>query len=357
MDTVLWGISAFLLHRMPPAVRAYVLDRANQGVSARADTLSTRAALRDEIGSPLHLLVTDPNRRHSSAVTRMHVWEGDMPRGAIVDVLPDFDRVRSVAPLLALFGMAPAMSEANLIMALCELCGRFSIYEPSAEVRVWLQGLIDAGSLSKLDGWRPVLTREGKLTSLWCRPPVTSVAEARKFAEAASWRRGHKRFSRAVMRAFDGAASPFEVQAALRLGLPRRMGGSGFPEIRVNERIPLSPAARLIAGKVVCYADLLIEGREGTRPVIVECQSKLIHASREQSLADGERLMALQSMGFTVVPLSFEQLVIPSVFASVERYLARELGLRIAPKSAALQRKESELCRDLFMDWTKLGRS
>ena len=112
-----------------PAVRAYVLDRANQGVSARADTLSTRAALRDEIGSPLHLLVTDPNRHHSSAVTRMHVWEGDMPRGAIVDVLPDFDRVRSVAPLLALFGMAPAMSEANLIMALCELCGRFSIYE------------------------------------------------------------------------------------------------------------------------------------------------------------------------------------------------------------------------------------
>lgn len=67
--------------------------------------------------------------------------------------------------------------------------------------------------------------------------------------------------------------------------------------------------------------------------------------------------MALQSMGFTVVPLTFEQLVVSSVFASVERYLARELGLRIAPKSAALQRKESELCCDLFMDWTKLGRS
>lgn len=355
MGMVLWGITSFRLQRMPPIAREYVLDGVALGRSMRADSLAMRSALRSELGVPLHVLASGPGGHGSTAVTKMHVFQGDLPYGSIVDVSSDFDDVRTASPLLALLAMAPTMSETHLIMALCELCGTFSVFDPSRELRAWLQGLIDAHALPALDGWRPVLTRDGRLTSLWRRPAVASVEEARTFADSMRGRYGCKRFSRAAEKALDGAASPLEVQAALLLGLSRRMGGSGFPAIRLNARIPMSPGARLIASKETCFADLLIEGKEGTRPVVVECQSELIHNADEQALADGERLMALQSMGYTVVPLTHEQLAIPPVYAMVERYLARELGLRVKSKSPGLKRKELDLRRDLFIDWTTLG--
>ena len=84
-------------------------------------------------------------------------------------------------------------------------------------------------------------------------------------------------------------------------------GGEGR-DVRLDERIDLSRSGRILTGQSVCYADLLAESRDGSKQLVIECPSKLIHAAAGRQLLDFDRQVALQSMGYGYIPLTYQQL-------------------------------------------------
>lgn len=260
-------------------------------------------------------------------------------------------------PLLTLFTLAEHLPVEQLCMAMYEFCGTFSVLRLLPEHRAALQRRLDAGDTLRAGGWEPVLTRGRALTDLWRRPPLVTVERLRHLAAATAGIRGHKRFARAASAVFGVAASPLEVQTALRLGAPRGMGGEGIGPVELNHPIKLSPQARSIASRTWCSADLCIGplGSGSSRGLVIECQSRLIHDDPDSLLSDSDRTTALQSMGYTVALVTRRQVRDPDVYRSLRSYVAHELGIRLRPKTPGLLERERQLCWSLFMDWTRLG--
>ena len=136
----------------------------------------------------------------------------------------------------------------------------------------------------------------------------------------------------------------------------RCKGGEGFSGFVNNERIPLSTSARRIYGKSTCYADLLFDVPNGASPLIVECQGKVVHDDYDSAISDSDRTTALQQMGFTVMPLTYRQISDRANFDTVRRMVARQIGVAYRSKNTKEIRCEIDLRRNIFIDWTTLGR-
>ena len=152
-----------------------------------------------------------------------------------------------------------------------------------------------------------------------------------------------------------GAASPFEVEAYLLLGLPRALGGEGFCGIELNVEVTLSTSARAIVGKSRVYIDLLLSSPDGKRQVAIECQGKASHGRAGDGLRDADRMTALQAMGYDVLLLTHRQISDEDRFRAIVKAVCRMLDAEYRDKSSDEQRAETLLRSELFVDWTKLG--
>ena len=152
-----------------------------------------------------------------------------------------------------------------------------------------------------------------------------------------------------------GAASPFEVEAYLLLGLPRALGGEGFCGIELNVEVTLSTSARAIVGKSRVYIDLLLSSPDGRRQVAIECQGKASHGRAGDGLRDADRMTALQAMGYDVLLLTHRQISDEDRFRAIVKAVCRMLDAEYRDKSSDEQRAEALLRSELFVDWTKLG--
>ena len=303
------------------------------------------------IGFPLHLLVTSRKETYASQYFQHHVWCQELSPGLIWDTEYGF----SVAsPLFTLLNLASRLNEIQITMLLYELMGDFTIYEPTKEIRDALQKQIKSGELPKTDGWEPALGSESVLTSLWKRPPLVSWDELNRFIERMRGASGIGRLERAAKNVFGSAASPFEVKAAMLLGMARRRGGQGFGPLELNRRIILSAQAKRISHKRSCTADLYLGG-DGHSPLIIECQGKAFHSGSEKSEEDDNRTMALQSMGYTVLRLRSEQISDEEHLEDTAECIASLLGRQLKPKSERLKRVERTLLKELSVDWWNLG--
>lgn len=216
------------------------------------------------------------------------------------------------------------------------------------------------------DGWKPLFVRPGGtpdpmasegsiLSDLWQRPPLLSLEELREFVAKHEGEWGVEKLGRAVDRAFEGARSPFEVQAALSFGTPRRRGGEGFELIGLNEDIPLSGQARRILQQNRCVADLLFPGPEGCPGVIVECQGRSVHGLSGKTDKDARRVSALESDGYRMMLLTYDMLANADAYYQTSRLLADKIGVPYVPKSKFLLGREEEFRRELFVNWNELG--
>ena len=152
-----------------------------------------------------------------------------------------------------------------------------------------------------------------------------------------------------------GAASPFEVEAYLLLGLPRALGGEGFCGIELNVEVALSASARAIVGKSRVYIDLLLSSPDGRRQVAIECQGKASHGRAGDGLRDADRMTALQAMGYDVLLLTHRQISDEDRFRAIVKAVCRMLDAEYRDKSSDEQRAEALLRSELFVDWSKLG--
>lgn len=317
----------------------------------RRRALKSHPLVKEALGLPVHLLIGDGSPRTGAINVRPHVLAGDLPFGSIASTPLGID---VVSPLVALFQLGRRIPETHLIMAMYEFCGWFTVFKPSPAIEALLEDYsleLNASSF----GWRRILSAEGKATDLWQRPPLIEIDELSAFAEIMRSRRGGAIFYEAAQRVTGVAASPFEVQASMLLGLPRKKGGEGFEGLKNNQRISFSKDALVISGRRSCFADILLESRETDASLVVECQGRMVHGSGTAVMSDSDRATALQHMGYDVLLLTYSQIAKSDNFDVIRKMIASKLGLKYQSKGKLLLERERELRRDLFVDWNMLG--
>ena len=388
MDTIICDISAFLFWRMPPLVRPLVLGAEDDATLWRIAAPERLARLRQEIvaasplagladarapnahfgeaGSalldalpllaafargPVDVLVREPGERRTSQLVKPRVWAGALTETDVVHVAPG---LAVVTPALALQQIAARTTTVRTAMLASELCGCFSVYRGPEPVTRLLQELFDEGRLASYGGWRAAADNEGRLTGLWSRPRFYTVERLRHLAEGAGSPRGRARLVEAAALALENAASPFEVQAGMLLGLPDSLGGEGYSGFSHNYELALNASARRLAGRGTCRCDLYWPASEGHRALDLECQSRLFHVGIESGLSDADRATALQSMGVEVLLVTYAQFSEVARFDALSAAVAEKIGRTPPAHTREFLGVRKELRSQVLVRWEDL---
>lgn len=351
MDLTLCGTSVFNYYRVPPQILGLYPPLQNTFEDSNHRKLASSELVCNLLHSPLHRIVSSNEQSGSTKLYRSHSMTNDLPFGSVRDTDNGF---RVTSPQATLLTMASGISQVHLLMAVYEMTGAFAVFNPPAHAEHLLEQAIAQQFIRPREGWQRVVNVDGHGTSLWKRRPLTTPEELKIFCQQVDGFHGVKKLRWAAEHVTGEAASPFEVQASMLLSLPRAAGGEGL-DIKNNQRIPLSPAARNICRQDTCYADILIEGSGNNAGVIIECQGRSVHASEAASISDSNRTTALASMGYEVILLTHEQITNPHAFQAVLDIIARKTGIKRRPKTERQIKAESTLRSELFIDWATLG--
>lgn len=259
------------------------------------------------------------------------------------------------SPLLTAFIMSRHLTDLQLLLVLAEMCGLFAVCALPAALEVELSRAIDSGTISTTLGWVRCPSEGGAASNLWRRDALVLDGDLDRFCSDVCGMRYGNRFMAVSHLVPLGAASPFEVEAYLLLGLPRALGGEGFYGIELNVKVVLSTSARAIVGKTRVYIDLLLSSPDGRRQVAIECQGKASHGRAGDGLRDADRMTALQAMDYDVLLLTHGQISDEDRFRAIVKAVCRMLDVEYRDKSLDEQRAEALLRSELFVDWTKLG--
>lgn len=297
---------------------------------------------------PVDVLVNDANDRRRSDFVKSTLWRGALPMYAVRQVDEDLS---VTSPAFTLLQLARSASLQRTVLLASELCGSYAVYRAPVPVAAQLQKMLDRGRLSSVGDWRPCLSPGGKLTELWSRPPLVQLHDLTDMAVRSDSNNGKKRLLRALELVKPLAASPFETQTGVLLGFPKRLGGAGLGGFCHNERVDLTPDARLLAERECCYCDLYWpDGLD------VECQSAQYHDNAEGHLSDSERAAALSLLGFEVLPLTYAQMKDPKRFEAFVLAAEQALGRRHVEVSRAQKEATRRLREEVLTDWWGLPR-
>lgn len=293
---------------------------------------------------PFDVLCSHKGEVRESQLVKPRLWSSALPVGAVREAT---DALGVTSPEFTLQQLAAHESLERAVLLATELCGSFSVFHVPEPMAGIIQRLCDAKQLPAVGGWAPCLDANGKLTDLWSHDPLTTPSDLLHLAQTTDSARGRERLARAAKLVVPGAASPFEAQAGILLGLPMRYGGAGLGGFEHNARIGFTPDATLIAQRGCCYCDLYWD--EG---LDLECHSKTWHAERDSQLSDFTRETALDLMGVDVIPVTYDQLSSKRQFDAIVRIVASKLGRKVRAKNQAEREAEARL-RDevLGFEW------
>lgn len=353
---VLYGLTSFRMYRIPHQVLPLCPPMPSLWQHVRDPELLDHPVIREILGTPLHLLITDRRDRRTSKAIRTHLVESTLPPGAIAETVLD---IQACSPLFTLLTLARHLSTIELAMAMYEFCGNFSVFRPSPAIEELLQTPESIALAKSPQGWRRVTssarTSSGGQSSLWMRPPLISLDELNRFARQCAPIRGCRRFAQAARLVTGVASSPFEVQLSLLLSLPREMGGKHITGFCNNGRVPLSKPARSLYACNNVYADLLFEADESHCGLDVECQGAIIHNDSNQALSDADRAMALAAQGIETLWVTHRQILDIDSFQAVAEIIGDRLGIPLEKPDPHARGLEQELRRTLMIDWVDLG--
>lgn len=385
MDEIVCANTAFRYWRCPPQVRDLYPRLPNSEDGWRA--LSQAPFVTDILKVPI-ITSTEPGgvNYHSGLRTTIHCGDAS----GVDSTLETEMGFRVTNPLATLFTMARFVSQTDLVLAMYEFCGWFSVFEPTAAVEVELSKADDAAqdstteSLFELDEsqdeaqWKRVYARvkvkeqvnakgtnvqkktkeitKLKGTSLWMRKPLIELHELNEYARKMKSRKWGAKFYNAARMVAGIAASPLEVAGILLLSLPRSRGGAGFRNVFVNDFTPLTASAQSIAGQKVCYGDIVIVNPNIMKAGILEIQGEVIHGSGAVLDHDAKRMTALQSMGYDVFLVTHDMLNDAEQLDAIVRSLCSRLELRYRCKTKAQKTAEMELRTKVLCNWLEIGR-
>ena len=385
MDEIVCANTAFRYWRCPPQVRDLYPRLPSPEDGWRA--LAQSPFVTDVLKTPI-ITTTVPGgvNYHSGLRTTIHCDDASGVDSALETTMS----FRVTNPLATLFTMARFVSPTDLVLAMYEFCGWFSVFEPTAAAEAELDKGKDAAenasteSLFELDEsqdeaqWKRVYARvkvkeqvkakgaygkkktkevtKLKGTSLWMRKPLIELHELHEYARKMKSRKWGTKFFNAAQIVTGIAASPLEVAGILLLSLPRSRGGSGFRNVFVNDFTPLTASAKSIAGQKVCYEDIVIVNPTIMKAGILEIQGEVIHGSGAVLDHDVKRMTALQSMGYDVFLVTHDMLNDAEPLDAIVRSLCSRLELRYRCKTKIQRTRETELRANVLCNWLEIGR-
>lgn len=385
MDEIVCANTAFRYWRCPPQVRDLYPRLPSPEDGWRA--LAQSPFVTDVLKTPI-ITTTVPGgvNYHSGLRTTIHCDDASGVDSALETTMS----FRVTNPLATLFTMARFVSPTDLVLAMYEFCGWFSVFEPTAAAEAELDKGKDAAenasteSLFELDEsqdeaqWKRVYARvkvkeqvkakgaygkkktkevtKLKGTSLWMRKPLIELHELHEYARKMKSRKWGTKFFNAAQIVTGIAASPLEVTGILLLSLPRSRGGSGFRNVFVNDFTPLTASAKSIAGQKVCYEDIVIVNPTIMKAGILEIQGEVIHGSGAVLDHDVKRMTALQSMGYDVFLVTHDMLNDAELLDAIVRSLCSRLELRYRCKTKIQRTRETELRANVLCNWLEIGR-
>lgn len=352
MKEVLCDITALRYHRTPPQALLLCPPMSRVESDRRRDRLRSNPMATELLGLPLYLLVTSRNERACGATVRQRLFLGELPTGAIVEGLHGYD---VASPLMTVFTVSRRLSDLATLMLLSELCGSFSLCSLPERLERALENVaVEHPQLTSMKWERCPVTDKDE-ASLWRRPRLVSPEGLQRFCREIAPYRGGKRFGNIAQHVVQNAASPFEVEAALLIGLPRNMGGEGMRIKGMNVKIVLSERVKRLVDSEAVYADILLESADGDIQVVLECQGKGTHGERGVNDSDAVRMTALQSMGYTVYLLTHDLISDEAKFSVTFKSICRDLDAPYYPKTPDEEEAERKLRGELFISWEKLG--
>ena len=385
MDEIVCANTAFRYWRCPPQVRDLYPRLPSPEDGWRA--LAQSPFVTDVLKTPI-ITTTVPGgvNYHSGLRTTIHCDDASGVDSALETTMS----FRVTNPLATLFTMARFVSPTDLVLAMYEFCGWFSVFEPTAAAEAELDKGKDAAenasteSLFELDEsqdeaqWKRVYARvkvkeqvkakgaygkkktkevtKLKGTSLWMRKPLIELHELHEYARKMKSRKWGTKFFNAAQIVTGIAASPLEVAGILLLSLPRSRGGSGFRNVFVNDFTPLTASAKSIAGQKVCYEDIVIVNPTIMKAGILEIQGEVTHGSGAVLDHDVKRMTALQSMGYDVFLVTHDMLNDAELLDAIVRSLCSRLELRYRCKTKIQRTRETELRANVLCNWLEIGR-
>ncbi|WP_165046039.1 DUF559 domain-containing protein [Adlercreutzia sp. ZJ138] len=179
---------------------------------------------------------------------------------------------------------------------------------------------------------------ENASTGLVERKPLTSISELGDYFDANAGLRGVSSARRALMFVQENAASPREIDLAMRLCLPQAKGGFGFAGALLNYRIDLGSRARLVAGSRYYVADMCWPKEK----LVVEYDSDL-HLSSKQLAHDAVKRGALTEMGYRIITVTRLQLDSPVEMRKVAIQIAHRLRKRLRIRSSQFRQRQEDL--------------
>ena len=352
MKDLLCDISVFRYWRLPPQVLALCppLPRPEEDRLRHDLVHNPTAAV--ALGLPLYTLVRTRNKRTCPVSIRQRLFLDELPRESVLETEHGF---LVTSPLLTAFIMSRHLTDLQLLLVLAEVCGLFAVCALPAALEAELSRAIDSKSIPADFGWTCCPSEDGTASDMWRREALVLGEDLDRFCSDVCGMRYGKRFVAVSHLVPLGAASPFEVETYLLLGLPRSLGGEGFCGIELNVEVALSTSARAIVGKSRVYIDLLLSSPDGERQVAIECQGKASHGRAGDGLRDADRMTALQAMGYDVLLLTHGQISDADRFRAIVKAICRMLDVEYRDKSPEEQRVETLLRSELFIDWSKLG--
>ena len=383
MDEIVCANTAFRYWRCPPQVRDLYPRLPSPEDGWRA--LAQAPFVTDILKAPIITAASTRSNLHSDIRHTMR-WDEAYKGKVSIDTEMGF----SVAdPLNTLFTMTRNISQTDLVLAMYEFCGWFSVFKPSTAVDLALEQANAAephsctDKLFELDEtqdetpWKRVYARaskseakkaqsnqtncdsedtdKGKGTSLWMRKPLIEIEELRRFATEVKSEMWGSQFYEAAQQVIGIAASPLEVAGIMLLSRPRRFGRAGFNNIYVNDLTPLSISAQQIAGQKICYGDIVIVNPMTMKAVILELQGEVIHGSGAVLDHDATRMTALQSMGYDVLLVTHDMLNDHNQLDTIIRSVCNRLELSYKPKTEAMRRAETRLRANVLCNWLEIG--
>lgn len=352
MKDLLCDISAFRYWRLPPQTLALCPPLPRPEEDRQRYGLARNPTAAVALGLPLHTLVGTRNERTCPASVRQRLFLGELPRESVLETEHGF---LVTSPLLTAFIMSRHLTDLQLLLVLAEMCGLFTVCALPAALEAELSRAIESGAIPATFGWARCPSEDDAASNLWRRDALVLDGDLDRFCSDVCGMRYGKRFVAVSHLVPLGAASPFEVETYLLLGLPRSLGGEGFCGIELNVEVTLSASARAIVGKSRVYIDLLLSSPDGERQVAIECQGKGSHGRAGDGLRDADRMTALQAMGYDVFLLTHGQISDDDRFHAIVKAVCRLLDVEYRDKSLEEQGAEALLRSELFVDWSKLG--
>ena len=321
MNVTVCGLSAFHFYRMPPGLRQKSLDKLIGGCTVALDN---RVGARELFQSPIYCLCERDGAVPDGAVPLFA--PGGLPVGSAVEVAQGLS---VTAPAATLLTMAGQVDINRLMMAMCEMCGRFSAYRPSYSMRV----------LHGKDAWEGGASRDEYLA----REPLVRGADLRAFALDAPRSAAASTFARAAEQVVDGVSSPLEARVSLLLRAARSLGGQGLRSLEAKE------LGRDDAGSIRA---LVLEGQDGVPAVAIDCVRSRPYAD-ERGCADASARVvdAAQTTGLEVVHVGAGNLQNAFELSVWTRYVMYRAGYDPRPKTERYRLREEELRRDVTHPW------